>query len=109
MDPPGVRTAAVLATSGGGTWDAGTGSAVTRARGRAILVYGAVSDAVAAAKRAARAGAATGLAVGELSNRDGWWAGPTLDVADALAQRAGAGHVLASATVPLLAPPSADR
>ncbi|HEX6420359.1 MAG TPA: AAA family ATPase, partial [Acidimicrobiales bacterium] len=104
-----VRTAAALATSGGQEWEVGTGIVVTRARRRAVVVYEAVSDALAAARRAAAAGAAAGLAAGELSNRDDWWVGPALDVADALALRAGPGRVLAAAAVPLLAPPNGDR
>lgn len=104
-----MLTAAALAVSGGGTWDAGTGVVVSRARQREVLVFEAVSDAVAAARRAALAGAAAGLAVGEVSTGGDWWVGPALDAAAALVGRAGAGQVLATAMVPALAPRNGDR
>ncbi len=109
MDKPRVFTAAVLAASGGGAWDAGPGMVVDRARGRAVLVFEAVSDAVAAARRARSAGAAAGLAVGEVSTGGDWWVGPALDAAQALAARAGSGRVLATTTVPALAQPNGER
>jgi DNA-binding CsgD family transcriptional regulator/tetratricopeptide (TPR) repeat protein len=102
VDQPRVLTAAVLATTGGGTWNAGTGTTVRRARGRAVLVFGTVTEAVSAARRAAATGAGVGLAVGELSAGDDWWAGPPLDIAEALAVRAGVRRVLATAAVPAL-------
>jgi DNA-binding CsgD family transcriptional regulator/tetratricopeptide (TPR) repeat protein len=102
VDQPHVRTAAVLATTGGGTWNAGNGTTVSRARGRAVLVFDAVTEAVGAARRAAAAGAGVGVAVGELSVGDDWWAGPPIDVAEALAVRAGPRQVLATVAVPAL-------
>lgn len=104
-----MLTAAVLAASGGGAWDAGSGIVVDRARGRAVLVFEAVSDAVAAARRAVAAGAAAGLAVGDVSTGGDWWVGPALDAAHALAARAGGGRVLATTTVPALAQPNGER
>jgi DNA-binding CsgD family transcriptional regulator/tetratricopeptide (TPR) repeat protein len=109
VDHPRVLTAAALAVSGGGTWHPGPGTLVARVRRRSMLVFETVSDAVAAARRASVAGAAVGLAVGELSTGGDWWAGPPLEVADALALRAGAGRVLATATVRALAPRNGDR
>ncbi len=104
-----MLTAAALAVSGGGSWDAGTGLVASRARQRVVLVFEAVSDAVAAARRAAAAGASTGLAAGEVSTGGDWWAGPALDVAATLAARAGPGQVLATAMVPALAPRNGER
>ena len=104
-----MLTAAALAVSGGGSWDAGTGIVASRARQRVVLVFDAVSEAIAAARRAAAAGASTGLAAGEVSTGGDWWAGPALDVAATLAARAGPGQVLATAMVPALAPRNGER
>jgi DNA-binding CsgD family transcriptional regulator/tetratricopeptide (TPR) repeat protein len=106
---PRVLTVAVLAAHGGGSWDTGSGAVVSHDRRRAVLVFDAVSDAVAGARRAAHAGAAVGLAAGEVSTGGDWWAGPALDAAEALADRAGAGRVLATTTVPALMPRNGER
>ena len=104
-----MLTAAALAVSGGGSWDAGPGVVVSRARQRVVLVFEAVSEAVAAAGRAGAAGASCGLAAGEVSTGGDWWAGPALDVAATLGARAAPGQVLATAMVPALAPRTGDR
>jgi DNA-binding CsgD family transcriptional regulator/tetratricopeptide (TPR) repeat protein len=109
VDQPRVLTATVLAAHGGGEWDPGPGTVATRARHRTVVVYEGVSDAVAAASRAADAGAAVGLVAGEVSRGSDWWAGPALDAAEALAVRAGGGRALATAIVPKLAPGSGTR
>jgi DNA-binding CsgD family transcriptional regulator/tetratricopeptide (TPR) repeat protein len=109
VDHPRVLTAAALAASGGGSWDAGTGVVVSRTRQRVVLVFEAVSEAVAAARRAASAGASAGLAAGELTTGGDWWVGPALDVAATLAARAAAGQVLATALVPALAQRNGER
>jgi DNA-binding CsgD family transcriptional regulator/tetratricopeptide (TPR) repeat protein len=104
-----VLTATVLAAQGGGEWDVRPGTVATRARQRAVVVFEGVSEAVAAAGRATAAGAAVGLAAGEVSTGGDWWAGPALDAAEALAARAGAGRALATAIVPKLAPGTGAR
>ncbi|HEX5945937.1 MAG TPA: AAA family ATPase [Acidimicrobiales bacterium] len=109
MERPRVLTAAALAVSGGGSWDAGPGVVVSRARQHVVLVFEAVSEAVAAAGRAAAAGASCGLAAGEVSTGGDWWVGPALDVAATLGARAAPGQVLATAMVPALAPRNGER
>jgi DNA-binding CsgD family transcriptional regulator/tetratricopeptide (TPR) repeat protein len=109
MADPRAVIATILAAVGGEEWEPAGGSLVSRDRGRTVLAYAAVSDAVAAARQAARAGAAVGLAVGELSTTGDGWAGPALDVAAVLADRAGRHQVLATATVTSLVPQGADQ
>ena len=104
-----MLTAAALAASGGGPWDAGTGVVVSRTRQRVVLVFEAVSEAVAAARRAAAAGASAALAAGELTTGGDWWVGPALDMATTLATRAATGQVLATALVPALAARNGER
>jgi DNA-binding CsgD family transcriptional regulator len=109
MDQPRVLTATVLAAEGGREWDAAPGTVASRVGQRTVVVYEGVSDAVAAAGRAAAAGAAVGLVAGEVSRGSDWWAGPALDAAEALAARAGGGRALATAIVPKLAPGTGTR
>ena len=101
--------ATVLAAQGGGEWDVGPGTVASRARQRTVVVFESVSDAMAAAGRAAAAGAAVGLAAGEVSTGGDWWAGAALDACEALASRAGAGRALATAVVAALAPGTGAR
>ena len=112
------RTAAVtsvvlvaLGAPGGGLSDDDDGRRLVGGPGQTARAYTSVATALAAAARAAEAGAAVGLAVGELTD-DGDGAplsGPPCDVAVALADRArlarrpGEGHIVATATLAGLA------
>jgi DNA-binding CsgD family transcriptional regulator/tetratricopeptide (TPR) repeat protein len=84
------------------------GLPVASATGRTAIVFASVEPALAAAARAAEAGAAVGLAVGELREGDGAWDGPARQVAEVLAERArqgsgaGSGHIVATAAVAAL-------
>ncbi|HZA78274.1 MAG TPA: AAA family ATPase [Acidimicrobiales bacterium] len=109
MADPRAIIATTLAAVGGDEWETAGGALVSRERGRTVLAYAAVSHAVAAARRAAQSGAAVGLAVGELWTTGDSWAGPAVDVAAALADRAHREQVLATATVPGLVPRGADQ
>ncbi len=84
------------------------GQAAACAPGRTAAVFASVERALAAAVRAAQAGAAVGLAAGELREVGGAWEGPAHDLADILAGRArdgcraGSGHIVATAAVAAL-------
>ena len=101
-------TATVLVAVGDADgWDGGRGQVVARDAGRTAVVFESVADAIDAARRAADQGAAVGLAVGQLTAGDDWWAGPAYDVAETLADRAGrtgGGHIVATATLSALGP-----
>jgi DNA-binding CsgD family transcriptional regulator/tetratricopeptide (TPR) repeat protein len=105
-------TATVLVAIGTGERTEGAGDAgrvLARADDRLVLMFDSVGSAVVAARRLADQGAVVGVAVGELTTDDHGGAGPARATAEALARRAqdaGPGHIVATATLEALAPPS---
>ena len=109
MDGTRTVTATVLVAVGSAGWAGGEGRVLSRDRDRTVVAFESVGAAVAAARQVAGEGAAVGLAVGELTTAGDWWEGSAHDVAEALAERArleGSGHIVATATLAALTPPS---